>query len=61
MAQPIRPRVRSTYTVVELELSAPAFDEIHRKLVEAGYDHVIDEEGIDMTGIKVVPEKELVC
>lgn len=43
-----------THTVVELEISAAAYDEIRGKLAAAGYQHAFDDEGmIDMTGIGV--------
>lgn len=50
-----------TYTYVELDVSAPAFDEIRIKLERAGYDHaLIDNTTIDMRGIalKRVEEPE---
>ena len=44
----------STHTYALLELSAAAYEEIERKLREAGYDHAFDEDGvIDMHGIGV--------
>lgn len=42
-----------TYTCAKLELSKSAFDEITRKLRDAGYDHAFIDEGIDMTHIMV--------
>ena len=50
-----------THTLSVLELSPAAFNEIHAKLKEAGYDHAILEEPrestlIDMSGIGVVIE-----
>ena len=45
-----------THTVAELELSAAAYDEIERKLLEAGYDHVFARgpgSAIDLQGIAV--------
>lgn len=46
--------LRQTHTYALLELSAGAYDEIKAKLLEAGYQHAINEEGeIDMHGIAV--------
>lgn len=54
-----------TYTVVQLNVSAAAYDEIAAKLREVGYDHCFstyvkgyreDGEMIDMTGIAIVKE-----
>lgn len=48
---------RTTHTVAELELSQASYDEIARKLREAGYEHAFgignDEGLIDMQGIGV--------
>ena len=54
--------IRQTHTVVELPLSAKAYDEIAAKLKDAGYDHLfLRDEGtlIDMSGIGVtrLPEE----
>lgn len=50
-----------TYTYVLLDLSPAAYQEIRRKLVEAGYEHAIegDDAGevIDMNGIAVSEEE----
>lgn len=49
--------LRQTHTVVELGVSPAAYDEIAKKLRDAGYDHVFFEEGlIDLTGIAIVKE-----
>lgn len=46
--------VRQTHTYVELELSQSAYDEVRRKLAEAGYDHAFMDDGaIDMHGLGV--------
>ncbi len=49
---------KTTHTLAELELSQFAYDEIARKLREAGYEHAFgignDEGLIDMSGIGVV-------
>jgi hypothetical protein len=46
--------IRQTHTYAELELSAAAYEEIARKLREAGYDHAFMDDGaIDMHGIGV--------
>jgi len=48
---------RTTHTYVLLELSRAAYDEIARKMREAGYDQAFDAEGeIDMRGIAVTRE-----
>lgn len=52
------PRLTSTHTFVELELSPAAYAEIRAKLEEAGYQHAFAEDGaIDMHGIGVTVEK----
>ncbi len=45
-----------THTYATLEISAQAFDEIARKLKDAGYDTAFDDRGtlIDMHGIALV-------
>lgn len=49
--------LRTTYTVVELPLSAEAYAEIHAKLKDAGYEHTFSTNGmIDMTHIGVTKE-----
>lgn len=49
--------VRQTHTYAELELSKAAYDEIAKKLRDAGYDHAFMEDGtIDMHGIGVTRE-----
>lgn len=52
--------IRQTHTYAKLALSQAAFDEIKRKLTDAGYHHSFDrddgEEVIDMHGIGVVAE-----
>lgn len=49
-----------THTVAKLVLSQAAYEEIERKLIDAGYQHAFLEDGlIDMNGIAVAPpEKE---
>lgn len=48
---------RSTHTYVELELSQSAYDEIAKKLRDAGYDHAFGRDGeIDMHGLAVTKE-----
>jgi len=50
----VRPPIRQTHTIVEMDVSQQAYDEIRAKLEEAGYDHVFMEDGvIDMTGIGI--------
>lgn len=45
-----------THTFATLEISAPAFYEIKKKLKDAGYDHVFVEDNvIDMHGIGLIP------
>ena len=47
-----------TYTYVLLEVSTPVYEEIKAKLLEAGYQHAINEAGeIDMHGIALVSER----
>lgn len=48
-----------TYTYAILEVSAQTFDEVLRKLREAGYDHAIDDDSrlIDMHGIALGKEE----
>lgn len=49
--------IRQTHTYAELGLTAPAYEEIKRKLKDAGYDHAFMEDGtIDMHGIGVTLE-----
>jgi hypothetical protein len=43
--------LRTTYTYVELEVSAAAYDEIAGKLRAADYDHAFNDGTIDMHGI----------
>jgi hypothetical protein len=51
--------VRQTHTYAELELSPAAYEEISRKLREAGYDHAFMDDGaIDMHGIGVTKASE---
>jgi hypothetical protein len=53
-----------TYTVVTLELSRSAYDEVHRKMVLAGYDQAVfkDSDGIqhvDMKGIAITRQPDV--
>lgn len=51
--------LRATHTVAILELSQAAYDEIEKKLLEAGYDHAFERgpgSMIDMSGIGVMRE-----
>jgi hypothetical protein len=43
--------LRQTYTIAELEVTAGAYDEIHQKREDAGYDHAFRDGVIDMHGI----------
>jgi len=47
-----------TYTYATLDVSEKVYEEIYKKLKNAGYDHAIDEEKhlIDMHGIALVKE-----
>lgn len=46
-----------THAYVLLEVSRQAYEEIHAKLLEAGYDHAVNEKGeIDMHGIAIAPD-----
>lgn len=48
-----------THTYVILEVSKPCYEEIAKKLREAGYDHVFESDGtIDMHGIALMIEVE---
>jgi hypothetical protein len=47
--------IRQTHTVVELEISAKAYDEIARKLRTTECFHCFGSDGsIDMTGIAII-------
>jgi hypothetical protein len=49
-----------THTYVLLDVSKAAYDEIKQKLLNAGYDHAINDAGeIDMHGIALVVEQEI--
>lgn len=48
--------LRITHTYVVLEISPEAHAEIKTKLLDAGYDHFIDGETIDMHGIALEPD-----
>jgi len=46
-----------SHTYALLEVSSSAYDEIKRKLLDAGYGHAINAEGeIDMHGIALVKD-----
>lgn len=49
--------LRQTHTFATLEVSQAAFDEIEKKLREAGYDHAFVDGLIDMHGIALEREK----
>lgn len=54
--------IRQTHTYAELELSQAAYNEIKRKLEDAGYQHAFMEDGaIDMHGIGVTRQQEQLC
>ncbi len=47
-----------THTYVTLEVSAAAYDEIHKKLADAEYQHAFMDDGaIDMHGIALIKEE----
>ena len=53
--------MRSTYTYVVMEVSPATYAEIRKKLVDAGYDHALhndgnDHEVLDMHGIALADE-----
>jgi len=50
--------LRTTYTYVELEVSAAAYDEIAGKLRAAGYDHAFHDGTIDMHGLALIKQVE---
>lgn len=51
-----RLRLHGTHTVVTMEVTDATYNEIKKKLEEAGYHHVFSECMIDMTGIGLVKE-----
>ena len=53
--------MRSTHTYVVMQLSPAVWAEIKAKMVEAGYQHAIDGDTIDMHGIAVEPGPERKC
>ncbi len=48
--------LRQTHTFATLEVSQAVFDEIEKKLRDAGYDYVFTEGLIDMHGIALERE-----
>jgi len=47
-----------THTYAVLAVSKEAYDEIRKKLLQAGYEHAINRDGeIDMHGIALLPLK----
>lgn len=60
--------ITHTHTVVELEITRKAYDEIRRLLREADYHHCFDVKDvtktgngpIDLTGIAIIPRKKTV-
>jgi hypothetical protein len=55
--------IRQTHTYAVMEVSRATYDEIARKLTEAGYDHAFieDSDGValDMHGIALLPNPGL--
>ena len=49
--------LRQTHTFATLEVSQSTFDEIEKKMCEAGYDHVFIDGLIDMHGLALEREK----
>lgn len=49
--------LRSTHTVVLLEVPAEAYEFIRAQLLAAGYQHAVDDNArqVDMTGIAITP------
>ena len=47
-----------SHTFVTLEVGQAVFAEIHAKLLEAGYEHALTEDCIDMHGLALVPSPE---
>lgn len=48
----MRPPLRTTHTVAEMEVTPACYDEIRNRLTAVSYDHCFMEDGtIDMTGI----------
>ncbi|MGH7166521.1 MAG: hypothetical protein ACREIS_13470 [Nitrospiraceae bacterium] len=58
----VRPRIRTTYTYAIMVLSPAAYREVRQNLVDAGYDHSIQEgsegEVLDMHGIALMESEE---
>lgn len=52
------PKLRQTHTLATMELSELAYQEVKGHLLEAGYDHAIDGELVDMSGIGLLPSKD---
>jgi len=50
--------LRQTHTFATLEVSQAVFDEIEKKLREAGYDHAFVDGLIDMHGIALERESK---
>lgn len=50
--------LRQTHTFATLEVSQAVFDEVEKKLREAGYDHAFVDGLIDMHGIALEREPE---
>lgn len=51
--------MRTTHTYVTLPLSPAAYDEIRRKLEDAGYQHCFHEDGlVDMHGLAIEREDD---
>jgi hypothetical protein len=49
--------IRNTHTYVILEIDPEAFNDIKKKLRDAGYDHAFMPGGeIDMHGIAIAPD-----
>ena len=54
--------IRSTYTYITMEVSSAAYEEIRKKLLDAGYNDAVHDgddvkEVLDMRGIALVEEK----
>ena len=47
-----------TWTVAELEIGRSCFDDIARRLRDAGLGQVVEAGSIEMHGIVLVPEAE---
>lgn len=48
-----------THTYALLEVSLSTYNEVKQKLIEAGYEDALTDDGIDMHGIALVCAEEI--